>query len=132
MHFARNGMLKHPIPYIGTDAQANLTVGSGEKRLSFRSSENKSQTVVHYSMYVAPILNIRYCETEVNRKKKRILKKESAGPLQSDFLKCSYKCIEFPKSLTAVALQILSFFFFRLRILFFFGLPRSHNREFQY
>ena len=28
------------------DAQANLTVGSGEKRLSFRSSENASQTVV--------------------------------------------------------------------------------------
>ena len=27
------------------DAQANLTVGSGEKRLSFRSSENASQTV---------------------------------------------------------------------------------------
>ena len=46
MHFARNGMLKHPIPYIGMDAQANLTVGSGEKRLSFRSSENASQTVV--------------------------------------------------------------------------------------
>ena len=46
LHFARNGMLKHPIPYIGMDAQANLTVGSGEKRLSFRSSENKSQTVV--------------------------------------------------------------------------------------
>ena len=40
LHFARNGMLKHPIPYIGMDAQANLTVGSGEKR------------VVHYSVYV--------------------------------------------------------------------------------
>ena len=46
MHFARNGMLKHPIPYIGMGAQANLMVGSGEKRLSFRSSENASQTVV--------------------------------------------------------------------------------------
>ena len=33
LHFARNGMLKHPIPYIGMDAQANLAVGSGEKRL---------------------------------------------------------------------------------------------------
>ena len=52
LHFARNGMLKHPIPYIGMDAQANLTVGSGEKRLSFRSSENASRTIVHYSMYV--------------------------------------------------------------------------------
>ena len=29
-----------------------LTVGSGEKRLSFRSSENASRTIVHYSMYV--------------------------------------------------------------------------------
>ena len=46
LHFARNGMLKHPIPYIGMGAQANLMVGSGEKRLSFRSSENASQTVV--------------------------------------------------------------------------------------
>ena len=27
------------------DAQANLTVGSGEKRLSFRSSENASRTI---------------------------------------------------------------------------------------
>jgi len=53
VHFARNGMLKHPIPYVGIDAQANLTVGSGEKRLSFRSLENVSQTVVHYSMYVS-------------------------------------------------------------------------------
>ena len=55
LHFARNGMLKHPIPYIGMDAQANLTVGSGEKRISFRSSENASQTSVHYSMYIAII-----------------------------------------------------------------------------
>ena len=45
LHFARNGMLKHPIPYIGMDAQANLTVGSGEKRLIVKDC-HKAQGLV--------------------------------------------------------------------------------------